>query len=85
MDPVLDELGRVAAGLEPAAPRVPWAWRRCPATWSAEPERGVLDAQAAGSRSGSPTRSRALAAQGIAVFVEIGPDGTLSGAGGRRR
>ena len=25
MDPVLDELGQVAAGLEFAAPRVPWA------------------------------------------------------------
>ena len=80
MDPVLDELGRVAAGLEFGAPRVPWA---CGLTGEiltgCEPGYWVRQAR-------EPVRFAAavaaLAAQEISVFIEIGPDGTLSALGG---
>ena len=79
MDPVLDDLGRVAAGLEFAAPRVPWACgltgelvSSCePGYWVRQAREPVRFADAVAS----------LAAQEISVFVEIGPDGTLSALG----
>jgi acyl transferase domain-containing protein/acyl carrier protein len=79
MDPVLEELGRVAAELDHAAPRVPWACgvsgavlTRCePDYWAAQARGAVRYADAVAS----------LAEQGVSVFVEIGPDGTLSGMG----
>jgi acyl transferase domain-containing protein/acyl carrier protein len=79
MDPVLDELGRVAAGLEHAAPRIPWACGVSgalasvpdPAYWVAQAREPVRFADAVA----------ALAAEEISVFIEIGPDGTLSALG----
>jgi len=79
MDPVLDELGAVAAGLEFMAPRIAWAdavsgglMTGCAASyWVAQARQPVRFADAVS----------ALAAQGVSVFIEIGPDGTLSGLG----
>jgi len=79
MDPVLDELGQVAAGLEFAAPAVPWACgltgelvTQCePGYWVRQAREPVRFAAAVA----------ALAAQEISVFLEIGPDGTLSALG----
>ena len=79
MDPVLEELGRVAAGLELAAPRVPWAGglagelvAACePGYWVAQAREPVRFAAAVA----------ALAAREVSVFLEIGPDGTLSALG----
>ena len=79
MDPVLAELAGVAAGLEFTVPRVPWA---CALTGDlvTEPGPGYWPRQAR-----EPVRFAdavaALAAQEISVFVEIGPDGTLSALG----
>ena len=79
MDPVLEELGRVAAGLAHRAPRVPWAGALT-GELVTEPAAGYWLAQAR-----EPVRFadalRALAGQGVTVFVEIGPDGTLSALG----
>ena len=76
MDPVLAELGQVAAGLAYAAPRVPWAGALA-GELVAEPGPGYWAAQAR-----EPVRFAgavaALAAEGISVFLELGPDGTLS-------
>jgi acyl transferase domain-containing protein/acyl carrier protein len=80
MDPVLAELAEVAAGLEFAAPRVPWAGALSgdlvtapdPGYWPRQAREPVRFADAVGT----------LAAQGVSVFVEIGPDGTLSALGG---
>jgi acyl transferase domain-containing protein/acyl carrier protein len=79
MDPVLAELGQVAAGLDYRAPRIPWA---CGLTGelAADPGPGYWIRQAR-----EPVRFAGavatLAAQGITVFMEIGPDGTLSALG----
>ncbi|HEY2266794.1 MAG TPA: type I polyketide synthase, partial [Streptosporangiaceae bacterium] len=79
MDPVLDELARVAAGLEFAVPRVPWA---CALSGDlvTEPAAGYWPRQAR-----EPVRFAdavtTLAGQGVSVFIEIGPDGTLSTLG----
>ena len=79
MDPVLDELSQAAARLTHAAPKVPWA---CALTGDlvTEPGPGYWPRQAR-----EPVRFTdavaALAAQEISVFVEIGPDGTLSALG----
>src|ERR1039457_3884848 len=72
MDPVLAGLGEVAAGLEFASPRVPWARglrgelvARCePGYWVRQAREPVRFADAVA----------ALAAQQISVFIEIGPD-----------
>ena len=82
MDPVLDELAGVAAGLEFAPPRVPWACALTgglvtglePGYWPRQAREPVRFADAVA----------ALADQDVSVFIEIGPDGTLSalGAGG---
>ncbi|HEV3295467.1 MAG TPA: beta-ketoacyl synthase N-terminal-like domain-containing protein, partial [Streptosporangiaceae bacterium] len=79
MDPVLAGLGEVAAGLEHGMPRVPWAGGAsgelvagCEAGyWVRQAREPVRFADALG----------VLAGQGISVFVEIGPDGTLSALG----
>ena len=79
MDPVLAELGEVAAGLEYASPRVPWAGALTgelvadcePGYWVRQAREPVRFAAAVA----------ALAAQGVSVFIEIGPDGTLSALG----
>jgi acyl transferase domain-containing protein/acyl carrier protein len=79
MDPVLGELAGVAGGLAYAAPRVPWAGALTGELVS-EPGAGYWARQAR-----EPVRFAdavaALAAQEISVFVEIGPDGTLSAMG----
>ncbi len=79
MDPVLDELGEVAQGLAHRAPRVPWACgvsgelavEPGPGYWAEQARRPVRFADAVA----------ALAAGGVTVFVEVGPDGTLSAMG----
>ena len=79
MDPVLAELGEVAAGLAYASPRVAWAGALSgelvtvgePGYWVRQAREPVRFADAVAT----------LAAQGITVFLEIGPDGTLSALG----
>ncbi|WP_206793891.1 type I polyketide synthase [Amycolatopsis sp. MtRt-6] len=76
MDPVLDDLAEVAAGLTYASPRVPWVGALAGAPVEA-PDAAYWPAQArAAVRFGAAVE--ALAAQGVSVFLEIGPDGTLS-------
>ncbi|HEY2269997.1 MAG TPA: SDR family NAD(P)-dependent oxidoreductase, partial [Streptosporangiaceae bacterium] len=79
MDPVLDELAQMAAGLTYAPPRVPWAGALT-GDLITEPEPGYWPRQAR-----EPVRFAAavaaLAAQDVSVFIEIGPDGTLSALG----
>ncbi|MBV9445024.1 MAG: SDR family NAD(P)-dependent oxidoreductase, partial [Streptosporangiaceae bacterium] len=79
MDPVLTGLGRVAGRLRFTPPRVPWACAltgelldECDAGyWVRQAREPVRFADAVGT----------LAEQEISVFVEIGPDGTLSALG----
>ena len=79
MDPVLEPLGQVAAGLEYGAPRLPWAGGLAgelvgscePGYWVRQAREPVRFADAVAT----------LAAEGISVFAEIGPDGTLSALG----
>ena len=79
MDPVLGELGQAAAALRYGVPRVPWACglsgelvAECGAGyWVRQAREPVRFADAVGT----------LAAQGVTVFLEIGPDGTLSALG----
>ncbi len=79
MDPVLDELGQVALGLVHRRPQVPWA---CGTTGEALEEfgSGYWVEQARGAVRFADAVSE-LSARGVQVFVEIGPDGTLSGLG----
>ncbi len=79
MDPVLDELGKVASRLTHGMPRLPWA---CGTTGEVLEEfgPGYWVEQARGAvRFGDAVS--ALSRRGVDVFVEIGPDGTLSGLG----
>ncbi|WP_042397188.1 type I polyketide synthase [Streptacidiphilus carbonis] len=79
MDPVLDELAAVASGLEHSAPTVTWAGALTgelvtsadPGYWTEQARRPVRFADAV----------TALADQGVTVFIEIGPDMTLSALG----
>ena len=79
MDPVLGELAAAAAGLAHGVPRVPWAGALDgelvtspdPGYWAEQARRPVRFAAAL----------RTLAARGIDVFIEAGPDGTLSALG----
>ncbi|MER7674744.1 type I polyketide synthase, partial [Kitasatospora sp. NPDC096128] len=79
MDPVLDELAAVAAGLEFGRPQVMWAGAltgelvtECEAGyWPAQTRQAVRFADAVA----------ALAEQGVTVFIEVGPDGSLSSLG----
>jgi acyl transferase domain-containing protein len=76
MDPALAGLADVAAGLNFATPRVPWVGALSGAPVEA-PDAGYWPAQARHAvRFGAAVES--LAAQGVSVFLELGPDGTLS-------
>ncbi|WP_051341809.1 type I polyketide synthase [Pseudonocardia spinosispora] len=79
MDPVLDELGAVAAGLDHARPSVAWVAALTGALVT-QPEAGYWVEQAR-----RPVRFAdavtAMAGQEVSVFLEIGPDGTLSAMG----
>ncbi len=79
MDPALDELGRVAAGVSLEPPTVPWigALTGAPVD-SPEPSYWVAQAREAVRFADAVS---AMAAQGVTVFLEIGPDGTLSAMG----
>ncbi|MBO2456934.1 type I polyketide synthase [Actinomadura violacea] len=79
MDPVLADLREVAEGLSYEAPRLAWAGALTgePVT---EPGPGYWPAQARRPvRFGDAVAT--LAAQGVTVFLEIGPDGMLSALG----
>ncbi|MBO2456942.1 type I polyketide synthase [Actinomadura violacea] len=79
MDPVLDELAQIAAQLTYSPPALPWAGALTgelvtepgPEYWVGQARRPVRYADAVAT----------LAAQGVRVFIEIGPDGTLSALG----
>jgi acyl transferase domain-containing protein len=79
MDPVLAELGQVAAGLEHVAPKCAWVGALTgelvaalePEYWAAQARQPVRFADAVAT----------MAAKGVSVFLEIGPDGTLSAMG----
>ncbi|WP_374223081.1 type I polyketide synthase [Streptomyces sp. FH025] len=79
MDPVLGELAAVAEGLEYGRPQVMWAGAltgelvtECEAGyWPAQTRQAVRFADAVA----------ALAKQGVTVFIEVGPDGSLSSLG----
>ncbi|HTF55444.1 MAG TPA: type I polyketide synthase, partial [Pseudonocardia sp.] len=77
MDPVLPDLGEVAAGLEHRTPAVSWVGALSGALVDL-PEAGYWTAQAR-----QPVRFAdavsAMAELSVSVFIEIGPDGTLSG------
>jgi acyl transferase domain-containing protein/NADP-dependent 3-hydroxy acid dehydrogenase YdfG/acyl carrier protein len=76
MDPVLDELGKVAADLELRSPSVTWVGALTgepvtapePAYWPGQARQAVRFADAV----------HAMAEAGVSTFIEIGPDGTLS-------
>ncbi|MEU9993687.1 type I polyketide synthase, partial [Streptomyces sp. NPDC048045] len=79
MDPVLDELGALASELVFERPQLLWAGAltgevltECdPGYWPAQTRGAVRFADAVA----------ALAAQGVSVFIEVGPDGSLSSLG----
>jgi acyl transferase domain-containing protein/acyl carrier protein len=78
MDPVTEDLARVAGRLEHQAPRIPWAEAVTgnladadPGYWATQVRQPVRFADAVA----------ALAAQDVPVFIEVGPDGTLSALG----
>ncbi|MFD0632066.1 type I polyketide synthase [Catenulispora yoronensis] len=79
MDPILAELGAVAADLAYAPARIPWAQAAtgqvvadcAPSYWTEQARQPVRFADAAAT----------LAERGVSVFLEIGPDGTLSAIG----
>jgi acyl transferase domain-containing protein/acyl carrier protein len=79
MDPVLAELQRVADGLEHRTPNVAWAGA-CEGTILTNPEPGYWPAQARHAVRFADAVAT-LAGQGVSVFIEIGPDGTLSALG----
>jgi acyl transferase domain-containing protein len=79
MDPVLGQLGQVAGGL---------AYRRAGLVWASGVSGGLAEECEPGywvRQAREPVRFGAavgaLAAAGVRVFVEIGPDGTLSALG----
>ena len=79
MDPMLDELAKVAAGVELRAPSVSWVGALTgevvtkpePEYWPAQARQAVRFADAMTSMSDL----------GVSVFLEIGPDTTLSALG----
>jgi pimaricinolide synthase PimS2 len=79
MDPALSALDEAAAALAHRAPRIPWAGaldgdlvsESAPGYWAAAARRPVRFADAVAT----------LAARGVRLFIEIGPDGTLSALG----
>src|SRR6202044_2461649 len=79
VDPVLDELGRVAAGLEYHRPRMLWAGALTGGL-VAECEPGYWPGQTRGAVRFADALAT-LAAGGVSVFLEVGPDGSLSSLG----
>uniref|UniRef100_UPI0007835E66 type I polyketide synthase n=1 Tax=Herbidospora sakaeratensis TaxID=564415 RepID=UPI0007835E66 len=79
MDPVLPELGETAAGLTHRAPAVPWVGALTGEQVTV-PEAGYWPAQAREAVRFADAVNT-MAALGVTVFVEIGPDGTLSAMG----
>ncbi|MFE0020901.1 type I polyketide synthase [Amycolatopsis sp. NPDC059021] len=79
MDPVIEELTRIAGRLEFSAPKILWAGAltgepiEAPYAgyWPEQARQAVRFADAV----------ETLAAEGVTVFLEIGPDGTLSSMG----
>ncbi|WP_020500888.1 type I polyketide synthase, partial [Sciscionella marina] len=79
MDPVLDELAQVAGELEFSVPEIPWAGALTGGLvetlganyWPEQARHPVRFADAV----------ETLAARDVSVFIEIGPDGTLSSIG----
>ena len=79
MEPILGELAQAAGGLDYRAPAVPWAGAltgelisECgPGYWIRQAREPVRFADAVA----------VLARQGVTVFLELGPDGTLSALG----
>ncbi|QMU69829.1 type I polyketide synthase [Streptacidiphilus sp. P02-A3a] len=79
MDPVLDELGALAAQLPHATPTVAWVGALSGASMTA-PEPGYWPEQArAAVRFADAVTT--MAGLGVTVFLEIGPDTTLSALG----
>ena len=79
MDPVLDELTRVAAGLRQAVPSTTWVGALTGQVVT-EPAAEYWPGQARQAvRFGDVLTT--MAGSGVSVVVEIGPDGTLSGMG----
>ncbi|MFD0279584.1 type I polyketide synthase [Kitasatospora sp. NPDC127111] len=79
MDPVLDELSAVAAGLEYRRPQLMWAGALT-GELVTECEAGYWPAQTRGAVRFADAVA-ALAEQGVSVFIEVGPDGSLSSLG----
>ncbi|MFI8084023.1 type I polyketide synthase [Kitasatospora sp. NPDC086009] len=79
MDPVIDELAAVTAGLEYHRPNLMWAGALS-GELVTEPEAGYWPAQTRGAVRFADAVA-ALARQGVSVFVEVGPDGSLSSLG----
>ncbi|WP_307805858.1 type I polyketide synthase [Streptomyces chrestomyceticus] len=79
MDPVLDELRTVAEGVEFRRPEVMWAGALTGELVS-EPQAGYWPAQTRQAVRFADAVA-ALAAEGISVFLEVGPDGSLSSLG----
>ncbi|MFF1465773.1 beta-ketoacyl synthase N-terminal-like domain-containing protein, partial [Streptomyces sp. NPDC058330] len=79
MDQVLGELGEVAAGLVHQPPQLLWAGALTGEVLS-ECDGGYWPAQTRGTVRFADAVA-ALAAQGVSVFVEVGPDGSLSTLG----
>ncbi|HET6703396.1 type I polyketide synthase, partial [Amycolatopsis sp.] len=76
VEPALDDLAGVAAGLTFAAPRLLWAGALT-GSLVETPDAGYWPAQArAAVRFADAVET--LTAQGVSVFLELGPDGTLS-------
>ena len=79
MDPVLGELARAAGSLDYRAPAVPWASGLTGELVSeCEPEYWVRQAREAVRFADAVA---VMAGQGVGLFLEIGPDGTLSALG----
>ncbi|GAA3588721.1 hypothetical protein GCM10022222_86390 [Amycolatopsis ultiminotia] len=79
MDPVLEELSLVTAVIAHQPPKLPWA-AALDGVLVETPDAGYWPAQARGAvRFADAVET--LAAQGVSVFIEIGPDGTLSSMG----
>ncbi|WP_435846624.1 type I polyketide synthase, partial [Streptomyces chrestomyceticus] len=79
MDPVLDELRTVAEGLEFRRPEVMWAGALTGELVS-EPQAGYWPAQTRQAVRFADAVAT-LAREGISVFLEVGPDGSLSSLG----
>ncbi|WP_335984370.1 type I polyketide synthase, partial [Streptomyces sp. CA2R106] len=79
MDPVLDGLGATAQEIEHSRPKVLWAGALTGALVS-DPDAGYWTAQARQAVRFADAVA-ALAREGVSVFLEVGPDGSLSSLG----